>query len=235
MNLVSVIIPIYNQAKVLRRSLLSLARQTYRPLEVIIVNDGSTDDFEAVLNDVLSDNRLQELNIKVIHQSNQGAPSARNHGFSESNGDYIIFWDADTIAKPQMLSEMVKVLDNNLTASWVYSQFRFGWKKMSCADFNFDHLKKINYIDITSLLRRNAFQPFDEKLKRFQDWDLWLTLSEQGKNGIFIPKILYKKITNPTGISSWFPSLFFKLPWKIKKVEKYQEAAEIIKRKHDLS
>jgi glycosyltransferase involved in cell wall biosynthesis len=234
MELISVIIPIYNQARVLRRSLVSLLQQTYRPLEVIIVNDGSTDNFSSVMDEILASDRFKDLKIKVINQSNQGGPAARNHGFNESVGQYVIFWDADTIAKPEMLEMMYRALVENPNASWAYSQFCFGWKKMRGAEFDFETLKKNNYIDVTSLIRRNDFVPFDEGLKRFQDWDLWLTLAKQGKSGKFIAKVLYKKITNPVGISSWLPSFFFQLPWKTTKVKKYEAATQIIKQKHHL-
>lgn len=234
MELISVIIPIYNQAQVLRRSLVTLLRQSYRPLEVIIVNDGSTDNFSEVMAEILAEGKFKELKIKVINQSNQGAPAARNHGFSESTGRYIIFWDADTIASPKMLMVMYRALEQKPSASWAYSQFCFGWKKMRGAEFDVELLKKNNYIDVTSMIRRDAFVPFDEKIKRFQDWDLWLTMMEQGKSGVFIPQVLYKKITNPVGISSWFPSFFFKLPLKTRKVEKYESAAAIVKQKHHL-
>jgi len=232
MDLISVIIPIYNQANVLRRSLLSLLKQTYRPLEVIVVNDGSTDNFSIVMKKILAEEKFKELKVKLINQSNQGAPSARNHGFSESSGNFVIFWDADTIAKPEMLKEMLEILQNNPEFSWVYSQFCFGWKKMRGAEFDFGSLKKNNYIDITSMLRRDVFTPFDEKLQRFQDWDFWLTLSGQGKRGKFVQKMLYKKIINPHGISSWLPKFFYQLPWKTKQVKKYEAAAQIIRQKH---
>jgi len=55
-------------------------------------------------------------------------------------------------------------------------------------------LKKFNYIDVTSLLRREDFPRFDESLKKFQDWDLWLSIAQKGKTGICVPKVLYKKI-----------------------------------------
>ena len=234
MDLISVIIPIYNQAHTLRRSLVTLVNQTYRPLEVIVVNDGSTDNFSEVMKNILAEDLFKELKIKVINQLNQGAPAARNHGFSESSGNYVIFWDADTIAKPNMLAVMHQTLLDNPDASWAYSQFCFGWKKMRGQKFDWESLKKNNYIDVTSLIRRDAFLPFDENLKRFQDWDLWLTLGKQGKSGKFISQVLYKKITNPIGISSWFPSFFFKLPWQTNKVKKYEAARAIILQKHHL-
>ena len=104
--LISVIIPVYNHAHTLRRCLESVCDQIYRPLEVVVVNDGSTDNFEEVIN------KLQVLirklpNFQVINQRNLGSPAARNRGFQASQGDYVIFWDADTIAKPNMLEKML--------------------------------------------------------------------------------------------------------------------------------
>ena len=98
-KLVSVIIPIYNQVYTLKKCVDSVLAQTYKPIEIIIVNDGSTDDFDDRINDVVYSIEKENIKVKVINQENQGAPIARNRGFAESNGECVIFWDADTIAK----------------------------------------------------------------------------------------------------------------------------------------
>ena len=130
------------------------------------------------------------LSLKIINQENKGAAHARNHGFKESKGKFIIFWDADVLAKPTMLTEMYEVLQQNPKASYAYSQLKLGWKKIKSRPFDAAALKKFNYIDMISLIRREHFPGFDESLKRFQDWDVWLTMLEKGHEGIFIPKIL---------------------------------------------
>ena len=239
MSLISVIIPVYNHAHTLKRSIESIFNQTYRPLEVIVVNDGSTDNFAEVIKECLLLTEGDCIGagsvLSVISQTSSGAPAAKNRGLAQSKGEYVIFWDADTLARPQMLQKMFDALQKNPHASYAYSQFKFGWKTIKSNTFAADKLKKINYIDTTSLIRRQDFPGFDESIKRFQDWDLWLTMLEQGKIGVFIPEVLYKKIVGGReGISSWLPSFFYRLPWTTKEVKKYEEAKNIILKKHKL-
>lgn len=237
--LISVIIPVYNHAHTLKRSIESIFNQTYRPLEVIVVNDGSTDNFDEVVEDCLHLTEERCIGagsiLSVISQENSGAPVARNCGFASSKGDYVIFWDADTLAHPQMLQKMFAYLQKFPDASYAYSQFKFGWKRIKSQHFDADKLKQVNYIDITSLIRRADFSKFDESLKRFQDWDLWLTMLEQNKTGVFVPEVLYEKVVGSReGISTWLPSFVYQLPWKSKQVKNYDDAKEIILKKHNL-
>jgi glycosyltransferase involved in cell wall biosynthesis len=248
--LISIIIPVFNHAHTLERCFKSIFEQTYRPLEIIVVNDGSTDNFDEVIKKIENKNKNLNLNLslKTLRQENKGAAAARNCGFRESSGAYVIFWDADTVAKPDMLEKLKKQLDEHPEASYAYSQFKFGWKKFKCQEFNADDLKKNNYIDTTSLIRRSALVrpsqggsrgvlagPFDPSLKRFQDWDLWLTLLEQNKTGAFVPEVLYTKIVHGRkGMSSWLPKFFYKLRPQSKKIQEFNEAKKIILKKHSL-
>lgn len=233
-ELISVIIPVFNHAHTIECCLKSLEKQTYRLLEIIIVNDGSTDDFDLVIKKIKAHTTVP---LKIISQNNAGAGAARNAGFKEAKGEYVIFWDADTVAKPKMLERLKRQLDVNQNASYAYCQFKFGWKTMHSQNFNVNDLKRYNYIDTTSLIRRSALpeKPFDEPLKRFQDWDLWLTLAEQNKTGTFVPEVLFTKIVGGRkGISSWLPSFVYQLWWKSSAVKKYDEAKKIVLIKHGL-
>lgn len=236
--LISIIIPVYNHANTIKKCLETVVKLSnpQLSLEIIIVNDGSADNFSEIIKKILSSSpEISALNPKIINQENLGAPAARNRGFLESTGDFVIFVDADTICYPKMLQEMYRSLELHPEASYAYSQFYFGWKKIQSHNFDPELLKKINYIDTTSLIRRKDFVPFDETLHRFQDWDLWLTLLENKKNGIFVPKVLFKKMVGGRqGISSWLPKFFYNLPFSISRVKKYKEAREIVLRKHGL-
>lgn len=237
--LISIIIPVFNHAFILEKVLNTIYAQDYRPLEVIIVNDGSTDNFKTVEDKIINSCEAQdcneELSLRIIHQENKGAAHARNTGFKESKGKFIIFWDADVLAKPTMLTEMYAALEQNPKASYAYSQLKLGWKKIKSRPFDAAALKKFNYIDMISLIRREHFPGFDESLKRFQDWDLWLTMLNKGSCGIFIPKILKKVFSSKRkGISTWTPSFFYRLPWKTKTVKSYLQSRKFIEEKHRL-
>lgn len=235
--LISIIIPVYNHAHTLRRTFDCINKQTYRNVEVILVNDGSTDNLEGVIKTIKCD-----FSLKVINQTNKGASCARNVGFKEAKGELVIFWDADTIAKPEMLAVLVRALEAAPLAAYAYSQFKFGWKKFYCQAFNAEDLKRYNYIDTTSLIRASALSgipngPFDESLLRFQDWDLWLTLLENGYTGTFVSRVLYKKITKRGGLSmgGWTATYFSLLmPWRTKRKILYNQGREIVLRKHKL-
>lgn len=234
-DLISVIIPVYNHAHTLASSLDSLLMQNYRPLEVIVVDDGSTDNLAEVWADITASGKYSGLGLKMYREENAGAPTARNYGFKESVGAYVIFWDADTIGRPEMLSSMKSALDANPDAAYAYSGFKFGWKQFPCRPFDADELKRGNYIDVTSLIRRDDFPGFDESVKRFQDWDLWLSMLEKNKIGAFVPKILYTKLVGKRkGISSWLPSFVYRLPWKTQAVKNYESAKQLIQQKHHL-
>ncbi len=240
--MISVVIPVYNHAHTLKKCILGLVNQTYRLLEIIIVNDGSTDDFLRTASTVEGILKTQNIEYKIINQKNAGAPAARNRGWRESKGDYVIFYDADIIAQPIMLQKMHDALTHNPTVSYSYSQFRFGWKKIKAQEFDADDLRQNNYVNTVSLIRRSALvevfgsnNPWDENLKRFQDWDLFLTLLENNKTGVFVPEVLYGvRVSGRIGISSWLPSFIYRLPWKTTQVKKYEAAREIIARKHGL-
>lgn len=90
-NLISIIVPVYNVEKYLKRCIESIINQTYQNLEIILVDDGSTDNSLKLCNYY----KTKDKRIKVIHQSNRGLSSARNSGLKESNGDYICFVDSD--------------------------------------------------------------------------------------------------------------------------------------------
>jgi len=227
--MISIIIPVYNHQDALERAVVSIEKQTYTDVEVIIIDDGSM--LEVNLQSPIS-------NLTLLRQENRGAPAARNKGLELAKGDYVIFWDADVVAEPEMLEKMLHALQKNPDASVEYANHYFGKKKMPGKHFSTKALQHNNYIHSTSLIRRKDVVRWDESLKRFQDWDLWLTMSEQGKTGVWIDEYLFRVDTGGT-MSSWLPSFAYKKPWSVlpgirEKVRKYESARDVVLRKHDL-
>lgn len=103
--LVSVIVPIYNVAPYLRECLDSIISQTYKNLQIILINDGSTDESENIAKEYLRDNRVELISIE-----NRGLSGARNLGLDRSRGEYIYFIDSDDYIDLEFLEEMVKVI-----------------------------------------------------------------------------------------------------------------------------
>lgn len=233
--LISIIIPVYNREQELALSLASILDQTHRPLEVIIVDDGSDHPVSHIVESVGAD-----VPIRLIrHEENKGAPVARNRGLQEASGTHVIFWDADVIAEPSMLEKMVRTLEEAKEASFAYANSHFGLKKFRFHPFDPQKLQRMNYIHTTSLIRRDHALSWDETLKRFQDWDLWLRMVKEGRRGVWIDEFLYRVIPSKNGISSWLPSFAYKAPWRHlpwikKKVNAYEEAKDIIKKKHGI-
>ena len=106
--LVSVIIPVYNVLPYLREALDSVINQTYKNLEILIVDDGSTDGSGEVCDEYLSDPR-----VIVIHQKNKGLSGARNTGLDRMTGEYVAFLDSDDAFMPEMVENMLDVMIHN--------------------------------------------------------------------------------------------------------------------------
>ena len=105
--LISIIVPTYNVEKYIRTCIESILAQTYRNIEVIIVNDGSTDQSLAVISDLICSHH----NVKVINQKNQGVSVARNTGIDVATGKYITFVDADDKIMPGFVSSLYQIAD----------------------------------------------------------------------------------------------------------------------------
>ncbi len=103
---ISVIVPVYNTEKYLANCLDSIINQTYKNLEIIVINDGSTDNSKAILNKYAQ----KEPRLKIIVQKNQGLSGARNSGLKIASGDFITFIDSDDMVEPKMFEKMLDAL-----------------------------------------------------------------------------------------------------------------------------
>lgn len=106
--MISVIVPIYNAEQYLSNCVESICRQTYRDLEIILIDDGSTDHSLDICNALAK----KDSRIQVIHKQNSGPSESRNMGLDTARGEYISFVDSDDYAHPQMLETLLKALIN---------------------------------------------------------------------------------------------------------------------------
>src|SRR5215472_10802511 len=113
MAAVSVVIPVFNEAGVVRRAIGSVLTQELAPLEIIVVDDGSTDATPSVLG-TFGDR------IRVLRQANAGAAAARNTGAAAASGEYLAFLDADDEWHPAMLSRTAGLLERNPCAALAF-------------------------------------------------------------------------------------------------------------------
>lgn len=134
----SFIVPVYNTSKYLKKCLDSLVKQTFKDFEIIIVNDGSTDNSS----NIISKYQDTYKNIKVINQKNGGLSMARNNGVKEADGEYLIFIDSDDYVEKNLLKEVDKeIKDAEVLRYQVISEDEDGSNKI---DFNEEAFDMVN-------------------------------------------------------------------------------------------
>jgi len=191
--LVSVIVPIYNYGVQFEKTLSSIFESTYKNIEVIIVDDGSTDDY--VYHKLLSiqDNE----SIKVFRQENKGPSAARNYGIKNSNGQYILPLDADDMIHPEYIQTCVSILKNNKNVSPVYCDTLHMGQMQGIEkrpEWSLERLIQGPFIVNCSMFTRESFdkcEGYDETMKGWEDYDLWIRMAKNGYMGKRIPKALF--------------------------------------------
>ncbi|GEM_PF-1601218 len=202
---ISVVIPVYNGEKYLEKAIQSVVDQTLKPYEIIVVNDGSTDDSGLLLTEL-----AKKYPLLIFNKENGGQSSARNYGVRIANGDFIAFLDQDDIWYPHHLENLVRpFLENHYPElGWVYStvdEIGEGGElvRLDCLAFTGSvHPKKtidqclsadMFVVPSATLISKKAFNDvggFDERLSGYEDDDLFLRIFAKGYSNVFINKSL---------------------------------------------
>jgi len=191
--LVSVIIPIYNYGKQFEKTLNSVFESTYKNIEIIIVDDGSTDSY--VNQKLLSIS--ENSSIKIIRQVNSGPSSARNNGIKNSTGDFILPLDADDSIHSDYIQTCVNILKNNKNISPVYCDTLHIGQLQGVEqrpEWSMERLIQGPFIVNCSMFHKEAFEKsdgYDTSLFGWEDYDLWIRMGKNGYKGHRIPKPLF--------------------------------------------
>ncbi|MCL4262305.1 MAG: glycosyltransferase [Anaerolineae bacterium] len=194
MSTVSVIIPAYNQGHFLAEAVNSVLAQTYPRVEVIVVDDGSTDDTAVVAHN-FTDPRVQ-----YVYKQNGGLSSARNEGLRHAQGQYISYLDSDDCFLPEKLAILVGEMDAHPAVGFVAGQAipvdehgrHVGKKFDTPLPTDAKQLLLGNPLHVGSVLVRRDWQDkvgfFDESLRSYEDWDMWLRLAQAGCQMRYVPQ-----------------------------------------------
>jgi glycosyltransferase involved in cell wall biosynthesis len=219
---VSVVIPCFNHGEFLPEAVASVISAKRDDMELIVVDDGSTDEQTRKEMDALFEQR-----INVVRQQNKGLPAARNAGIAASHGEYIFPLDADDRMRSGWIDRGIEILDVNPQVGVVCGDVEFFGTRTGrwhVGTMNVRRLLERNYFPCSALYRRSVWEQnggYDvEMLQGFEDWDFWVGAVERGWQFEYMPEVFfdYRK----TKESMITRVLAFE-----------EEAAEFIARKHN--
>lgn len=191
--LVSVIVPVYNAAPYLRETLDSILSSTYRPIEVVMVDDGSRDDSLTIAQTYCK----QHIECRVIQQENRGVSAARNTAINAAKGVYILPVDADDKIADKFIEKAVDVInrDDNIRVvgcrCWMFGAVDKEWKLQK---FSHELLARKNMIPATAMYRKSDWERCggycEQEIYR-EDWDFWLSMMELGGTFYKLNEVLF--------------------------------------------
>lgn len=216
---VSVIIPTYNRAAMVCEAVESVLSQTFKDVEVIVVDDGSTDGTGEVLR-----NRYDER-VRYFYQANSGRSAARNRGIMASSGRYLLFLDSDDLLLPEALEQEVAYLEAHPDVDVVYTDGYFcdetGWNIAPIAPARPAHsldnlledlvISNVILACHSAMVRRTALDTvgppyFDQALRGTEDEDLWIRLAARGSTFAYLDVPTCKYRVHSSNASRYDPS-----------------------------
>ncbi len=181
---ISTIIPMYNSSDTIVSAIESVLNQTYsEPLEIIVVNDGSTDGCEEIVQKIIDNNKTNRI-IKLINKENGGVSTARNCGIKEATGEWIALLDSDDVWLPEKLEKQIEVIEKNPQIKFLGTNVNdevypfFGKAKLDLFTLNAMQIILKWYPSTPTILAKKSLfikaGLFDESRRQGEDCDLWL-------------------------------------------------------------
>ncbi|UNK18017.1 glycosyltransferase [Paenibacillus sp. N3/727] len=206
MSKVSIIMPCYNDGEYIEEAVASVFAQTYKNIELVIVDDGS--DNEQTLS-VLS--RLSGPDIKLLKTNRARPAGARNTGITQATGKYILPLDADDIIEPDYVEKAVQVLEKNGHIGVVYCYadlFGENNGKWELPNYSLDKMLLDNIVFVTALFHKEDWEKvggFNTDMEHgMEDYDFWLSILEIGKEIYQIPEVLFHYRIKPASRTTEF-------------------------------
>tara|TARA_Y100001968_G_C19453940_1_gene770811 strand:+ start:7002 stop:7901 length:900 start_codon:yes stop_codon:yes gene_type:complete len=197
--LISVIIPCFNSGNTLKRSIESIKSQTLQSIEIIVVNDGSDDKKTLKVISSLKD-------VKIINQKNNGLPSARNIGASNSKGEFLLFLDADDWIENDALELMYKHLINHKDYAYVFPDIFLEGKvrKIISKEYNFFEQLFLNQLPYCFLISKKTWNKtggYDEEMiLGYEDWEFNIRIGSRKMYGKKLALPLFHYSVNQSGM-----------------------------------
>jgi glycosyltransferase involved in cell wall biosynthesis len=198
--ILSIILATFNRGKYILDAIESIQAMSFKDWELIIVDDGSTDQTNIVISKCLDDERIHYL----YNETNQGVSFARNLGLQKSKGKYIAYLDSDNTYSSSFMSHAIEFLEKNKNFDLVYGALLTSShgeenKPILFKEFSKRQLLEFNYIDINTVVHRRKlyelFGGFDESLNRLVDWDLILKYTQNNDaKGLAIVAANYREL-----------------------------------------
>lgn len=205
---VSIIMPCFNDGMYIQESIESVLGQTYKNIEIIIINDGSTDEFT---NEILS--KQSWPNTRILNTQGLGPAAARNYGIKHAEGKYILPVDSDDLIESTYIEKAVNILDKNPNVGVVYCRAELFGESSGMWDlptYSLDKMLLDNIVFVTALFYKKDWEQvggFNTEMKNgMEDYDFWLSLLEIDREIHQIDEVLFKYRIKPVSRTTKFQS-----------------------------
>jgi glycosyltransferase involved in cell wall biosynthesis len=214
-ELVSIIIANFNYGRFLSEAIESAIHQTHPCVEVIVIDDGSTDDSLEV---------ARRYPVTLVPQKNQGVGAARNHGAAIAKGQYLVFLDSDDVLEATYVTHCLEALkQREESVAYAYTGMRyFGAEdRVYCSrPFDAKALWAGNFVHASALVRRNAFERvggFDPTWRLgHEDYELWVRMLHHGFQGVLVPEPLLHYRRHGAGRNALSREQHRELRWRLR-------------------
>jgi glycosyltransferase involved in cell wall biosynthesis len=196
---VTVVIPCYNSGATICQTIASVQCQTWPQIEIVVVDDGSTDLQTVTVLDAIK-------GVRLVRQQNAGLPAARNAGFAAATGDYFLPLDSDDWLEPDAIENLLLALKEDPSASFAYSHLQLEGEACGvlAKSYNFFEQLFLNQMPYSLLLPRSVLDSvggYDESMiKGYEDWEFNIRLGARGFFGHVVPRPLLHYRVNSTSM-----------------------------------